>query len=116
MTHRLRTIFLQPRPGRGARNSLDFRSKGVFDNLYFKLIYGFLLFCLWAWKRKRKQVDHEVTNERVPVGTQTQTVIGEEGNQVIGVQRVNTIYALRQNITEVISYKKLSWKYAMVPV
>ena len=88
----------------------------MLGNSYLKLIYGFLLFCLWVWKRDRKQVDHEVTNERVPVGTETQTVIGQEGDQVVGVQRVIPVFAIRQNITEIITYKKLSWKYAMVPV
>ena len=83
---------------------------------YFQLVCGFLLFCLWIWKRNKKQIGHEVTTEAVPVGEQTQTVIGQEGDQVVGVQRVNTIYAIKQNIREVITYKKRSCIYAFIPV
>ena len=41
-------------------------------------------------------------------------MIGEQEGQVVGVQRVNTIYAATQNVTQVLTYDRPSWTYAFI--
>ena len=84
------------------------------ESFNFQIIFGLLLFIRWLWKRNCPEVTEEVTRQVVPVGTETRTVIGEQGSQVVGVQQVNTIYAATQNVTQVLTYDKPSWTYVFV--
>ena len=84
------------------------------ESFNFQIIFGLMLFIRWLWKRNCPEVTEEVTRRVVPVGTETQTVIGEQEGQVVGVQRVNTIYAATQNVTQVLTYDRPSWTYAFV--
>ena len=69
---------------------------------------------MWLWKRFCPKVSNQVVEEVIPVGTETRTVIGQEDGQIAGVQQVNRIFAVTQNVNQVLTYDKLSLKIAFV--